>query len=174
MIAYFIKFILSNYALTFFAIGLICSFVRILRNRTKANLPFVIESLLSYYCLWAIGLFYSYNFIMHVFFPGLSAHFIGWADSPFQREVGFASLGTGIVGILAKRKDLSMRLAAIISSTIFCWGAAVGHTIEIVSNHNFSPGNAGVMFYTDWLIPAVGVTLLFFSNRSLSLNQIYN
>ncbi len=166
MIESLIRFFLSNYALTFFLIGLICALVRIRRHRAGANVGFVVESLLSYYCLWAIGIFYVYNFVMHVFFAKMSAHFIGWADSPFQLEVGVASLGTGIIGILGKRTDFSMRLAAMISSCIFCWGAAVGHTIQIVNSHNFSPGNAGVMFYTDWIIPAIGATLLYLSTKS--------
>jgi hypothetical protein len=163
MIARLIRFFLSNYPLTFFLIGLVCALVRISRHRVRADYTFVVDSLLSYYCLWAIGLFYVYNFVMHVFFPQLSAHFIGWADSPFQREVGFASLGTGVIGILAKRNDFSMRLAAILASGIFNWGAAIGHSIEIFTNHNLAPGNAGVIFYTDWLVPAVGVILLYMS-----------
>jgi hypothetical protein len=39
-------------------------------------------------------------------------------------------------------------------------------TFFIVNSHNFSPGNAGVMFYTDWLIPAAGATLLYLSTKS--------
>ena len=42
---------------------------------------------------------------MHVFFGEIAARFIGWADSPFQAEVGFASLGFAAIGFLAFRGD---------------------------------------------------------------------
>jgi hypothetical protein len=40
---------------------------------------------------------------MHVFFGEMTGRFIGWADSPFQTEVGVASPGFAVVGFLAFR-----------------------------------------------------------------------
>ena len=39
-------------------------------------------------------------------------------------------------------------------------GAAVGHIQQMVTTHNFAPGNAGIIFYLDILIPLFGVALL--------------
>ena len=120
----------------------------------------VFEALLAYYCLFAIGLSFLYNFVMHVFFAKMAAAYIGWADSPFQYEVGFASLGFGVVGLLAFRRDFGLRLAAVTGPAFFLWGAAAGHLYQMIAHDNFSPGNAGVFFWTDIFLPVPGYFLL--------------
>src|SRR5277367_4380533 len=117
----FIHFILHNFTLTFFVIGIICSLVSIYRHRTELDKPFVVEAFLKYYCFWANGICWAYNGIIHVVFHTEAAGFIGWADSPFQIEVGVASLGFGVVGMLALKKDFGLRLALIVSTTVFLW-----------------------------------------------------
>ena len=88
MIAGFIKFVLSNYSLSFFLIGLVCAGISILRRGGLSRRETIYEPMLAYYCLISIGACNLYNFVMHVFFAPLSARFIGWANSPFQYEVG--------------------------------------------------------------------------------------
>jgi len=168
MIAHAIRFILSNYSLTFLVVGLLCAVPSLFKYQGKTAAPVVFESFLAYYCLFTIGFSYFYNFVMHVFFAARSAAFIGWADSPFQYEVGFASLGFAVVGFLAFKKDFGLRLAAVIGPAFFLWGAAGGHVYEMITRHNFSPGNAGVIFWMDLLIPVVGLFLLFGWRRSQS------
>jgi hypothetical protein len=73
--------------------------------------------------------------MIHVFFGEMAARFIEWADSPFQREVGFASLGF-----------------------------AGGHILEILRTGNLAPGNAGVILYADVLIPLIGFALLWLAH----------
>src|SRR5271170_3571700 len=124
MIAEAIKFILANYSLSFLVLGLMCGGVSFFKQRKTATKATAFEALLSFYCLFAIGLNYIYNFVMHVFFAEMSASFIGWQNSPFQYEVGFASLGFGIVGLLAFRRDFGLRLAAVTGPAFFLWGAA--------------------------------------------------
>jgi hypothetical protein len=166
MIASIIRFLLSNFTLTFFLIGLICSFARIYRHRSVASPASVIESLFSYYCLWSLGICFCYNAVMHIVFHQMAAGFIGWADSPFQLEVGFASLGMGVVGILAYRNNFSIRLSVIVMSSIFLWGAAAGHLYQISVHHNDAPGNAGIMLWTGLLQPLISLTLLVLSYSS--------
>ncbi len=155
MIAEIIRFVVSNYSLTFFALGLVGAATAIVLRRAGAS-----EALLAYYCLMAIGVCNLYNFAMHVFFAPLSARFIGWANSPFQYEVGFASLGFGLIGLLAFRKDFGLRLAAVLGPACFLWGAAGGHIYQMVAHHNFSPGNAGIVFWADLFVPAAGILFL--------------
>src|SRR5262249_42285703 len=76
--------------------------------------------------------------------------------SIFQLEVGFASLGFALVGLLAFRGSFDLRLAAIVGPAGFLWGAAGGHVYQMITAHNFAPGNAGVIFYSDILVPMVG------------------
>ncbi|MDB5413730.1 MAG: hypothetical protein JWR10_2065 [Rubritepida sp.] len=155
-----IVFVLSNYALSFFVIGLVVSAVAIARARKPVGTALVVEKLLAWHVFFAVGVAYFYNFVMHVFFGGMSAAFIGWADSPFQVEVGTASLGFAAVGFLAAFRSFDLRLAAILGPSIFSLGAAAGHIDQMVTAHNFAPGNAGVIFYTDILIPIFGLALL--------------
>jgi len=161
-----IVFALANYSLTFLAIGLLFSFAAIARADKPAGMPLVAEKLLAWHVFWAIGVGYLYNFVMHGFFGKMSAAFIGWADSPFQFEVATASLGFAAVGFLAAFRSFDLRLAAIVGPGLFMLGAAAGHVYQMVTAHNFAPGNAGVIFYTDIIIPVFGLLLLWLKCRS--------
>ena len=141
-----IVFLLSNYSLTFLVIGLLFSAIALARARKPVNQPLVIEKLLAWHVFWAIGVGYLYNFVMHAFFGRMSAAFIGWADSPFQLEVATASLGFAAVGFIAAFRSFDLRLAAIVGPSLFTLGAAAGHVKQMVTEHNFAPGNAGVVF----------------------------
>jgi hypothetical protein len=160
-----ITFVMSNYSLSFFVLGLIVSLIAIARSGALINRPLVVEKLLAWYVFFSIGIDNFYNFVMHVFFGKLSAAFIGWADSPFQFEVGTASLGFAAVGLLAAFRSYDLRLAAVIGPSIFTLGAAVGHLYQMVTAHNFAPGNAGIIFWTDIFIPLFGFALLWLSRR---------
>lgn len=165
MIKGLIEFIVINFSLTFLLLGIIAATISIYRHRSFHNKAFIAESLFKYYSLFAIGMTFIYNAIVHIYFHAMSARIIGWADSPFQTEVGTASLGFGVVGILAFRKNFGLRLAAVVGPSMFLWGAAIGHINQMIVNHNFSPGNAGVIFYTDWLVPIIGFIFLYRSYR---------
>ncbi len=172
MLAEFIKatitFVMSNYSLSFFVLGLIVSLVAIARAEHRIDRPLVVEKLLAWYVFFSIGVDNLYNFVMHVFFGKLSAAFINWADSPFQFEVGTASLGFAAVGLLAAFRSYDLRIAAVLGPSIFTLGAAAGHLHQMVTAHNFAPGNAGIIFWTDIFIPLVGFALLRLSCRSAS------
>src|ERR671923_249560 len=152
-----IRFALSNFTFNLLVIGLICSAVSLMRQPRPWSNGQIVEALLSYFLLFSIGVSYVYNFIMHVFFGAFTARFIGWADSPFQAEVGFASLGFAAIGFLAFRDNARLRLASVVGPTCFLWGAAGGHLYQMIIARNFAPGNAGVIFYTDILIPIIGL-----------------
>ena len=161
-----VTFVLANYSLSFFMLGLIVSLVAIARSRTPINQALVVEKLLAWYVFFSIGIGNFYNFVMHVFFPQMSAAFIGWADSPFQFEVGTASLGFAAVGLLAAFRSYDLRLAAVLGPSIFTLGAAAGHINQMITAHNFAPGNAGIVLWTDIFIPLFGFALLWLSRRS--------
>jgi hypothetical protein len=161
-----ITFVMSNYSLSFFVLGLIVSLIAIARSGASIDRSLAVEKLLAWYVFFSIGIDNFYNFVMHVFFGKLSASFIGWADSPFQFEVGTASLGFAAVGLLAAFRSYDLRLAAVLGPSIFTLGAAVGHLYQMVTAHNFAPGNAGIIFWTDIFIPLFGFALLRLSRRS--------
>ncbi len=163
-----ITFVVSNYSLSFFVLGLIVSLIAISRSGTSINQSLVVEKLLAWYVFFSVGVDNFYNFVMHVFFGGMSAAFIGWADSPFQFEVGTASLGYAAVGLLAAFRSFDLRLAAVLGPSIFTLGAAAGHINQMITAHNFAPGNAGIIFWTDIFIPLFGFALLWLQRRDIS------
>ncbi len=162
-----IRFVVANYSLSFFIVGLIVSLAAVARSQTRVDRPLVVEKLLAWYVFFSIGIDNFYNFVMHVFFGKMSADFIGWADSPFQFEVGTASLGYAAVGLLAAFRSYDLRLAAILGPSIFTLGAAAGHINQMITVHDFAPGNAGIIFWTDIFIPVFGFTLLWLKRRDL-------
>src|SRR6185437_2059034 len=160
-----IRFVLGNFTLTFLVVGLVASFVSLLRAPKPRTPAIVIEALFFYFLMFSIGFGFLYNFILHTFFGEMTARFIGWADSPFQAEVGFASLGFSAVGFLACRHSFDLRLAAVVGPALFLLGAAGGHIYQLMKTSNFAPGNAGVILYTDILIPVIGFVLLWLQHR---------
>lgn len=171
MIESFIELILSNPTVTFLVLGLIASLVSLLFNKNPGSKAVIVEALVAYFFLFSIGIGYLYNFMMHTFFAEFTAKFIGWANSPFQLEVGFASLGMGLAGLIAFRQDLSFRVAAFIPPAFFLWGAAGGHIYQIVRTHNMAPGNAGAILWTDIFLPIIGFSLLFAQWKTARMNE---
>lgn len=170
MIEMLIRFVLSNFTLSFFAVGLIASAIAYFAKPAPRTAGQLVEALFSYFLLFSVGISFFYNFVMHVFFGEMAARFIGWADSPFQAEVGFASLGFAAVGVLAFRGDRGLRTAAVVGPSLFLLGAAGGHIYQMITAHNFAPGNAGIIFWTDILIPTVGFVLLYLQARTQQTN----
>jgi hypothetical protein len=166
MINIVITSVLSNPALTILVIGILVSILVLIFKQKPLAKGAVVEVFFSYYLLFSIGINYLVNFILHVFFGGMIASFIGWADSPFQLEVGFASLGFAVVGFMSFRGSFGMRAAAVIGPAFFLLGAAGGHIYQMLKTHNFSPGNAGTVFWMDIILPAIGFILLYYSHKS--------
>jgi hypothetical protein len=164
-VQYAIAFVLGNFTLTFLVIGLAASLISLFRAPKPLSEAVVVEALFYYFLLFSIGCSFFYNFVVHTFFGGMAAEMIGWADSPFQLEVGFASLGFSVVGFLACRRSFDLRLAAVVGPALFLLGAAGGHVYQMIVAHNFAPGNAGVIFYTDIIIPIIGFMLLCLQHR---------
>ena len=94
-------FLLANFTVNLLVVGLIASVISLSRTPRPWSHAIIVEALLAYFLLFSIGVAYLQNFIMHVFFGDMTADFIGWADSPFQKEVGFASVGFLLLGFLA-------------------------------------------------------------------------
>ncbi len=161
-----IRLAMSNFTLTFLVLGVIAALIAVALKPdgfTRANLA---EELLAYFILFTIAIAYFYHFVFHVFFGELAASYIGWPDSPFQAEVSYASLGFAAVGLLAFKGNCMLRLGANLGPAMFQWGAAVGHIRDILATGNMAPGNAGIMLYSDILLPVIGFALLWFKRSA--------
>ena len=161
-----VAFLAGNFTLTFLILGLALSLAAILQTPRPWTGPVVMGALFKWFLFCSIGASFLYNAVMHTLFAELAASFIGWANSPFQYEVGFASLGFAAVGFFATWGSLPLRFAAILGPALFLWGAAGGHVVQMVTSHNFAPGNAGIIFWTDLLLPVLGFVFLWYQWRT--------
>ena len=155
-----ITFALANFPLTFTILGLIVAGVEILRTPQPRSPGSSAKAVLRWFMFFGIGVTYLYNFVCHVFFGEQIAQFIGWEQSPFQAEVGWASLGYAVLGFMSFRPHRALRVGTIAAVACFMWGAASGHIYQIVTAHNLAPGNAGGMLWYDVLLPLFGFFLL--------------
>ncbi len=103
---------------------------------------------------WLVGAFLCMTAPPHLFFPAPIARSIGWAPSPFQWELGVASAGMAVAGIMASGQPRAFSLATIIIFSVFLLGDAVGHVRSAISERNLSINNVGPIFFYDVLAPA--------------------
>lgn len=109
--------------------------------------------------LFVAGVYYMVGWagigaaVAHVIFSRHTSASIGWAPSPFEREIGFANLGFGVVGLLAASQDVKFALAIVLASSIFRVGCGIGHIHEIVANRNYSVNNTLVLV-ANFAVPA--------------------
>lgn len=162
----FITTILRNFTLTLLIISILCIFVSLWLHSEPLSKAKIIDIMFSWFLVLNIGINSLYNFIMHTVFGDMTAQFIGWPQSPFQLEVGFASLGFAVVGIISFWSKLGFRAATVIAPALFLWGAAGVHIHQMINEHNFAPGNAGTVFWTDIFLPIIGLTLLWLQYKN--------
>ena len=162
----FLTFALSNFPLTFTVLGLLVAATQILRTAPPNPPGSSAEAVLRWFLFFGVGVSFFYNFVCHVFFGEAIAKFIGWAQSPFQAEVGWASLGYAVLGFMAFLPNRALRVGTVAAVACFMLGAAIGHVYQIVTAHNFAPGNAGGMLWYDVLLPLFGFFLLWKTRRS--------
>jgi hypothetical protein len=130
-------FVIGNYFLSFLIIGLLAGLISLINKPKPLTINTVSEALFAYYLLFTIGINNVVNFVFHVFLGDIAAEFIGWENSPFQAEVGFASLGVGIAGVIAFKASLPFRFATLIPPAVFSLGAAGGHIYQKIVAKNF-------------------------------------
>lgn len=149
---------LSQWIATFFAhfslIMLLLSLTISFCNAIFSKSP-ISDIIFRWVALFALGFTGIYTFIMHAFFPEMTAANIGWTVSPFQYEVAMADLTVGVLGIISFNSSLGFRFATTIASITWLWGDAVGHIRQMIINQNFAPGNAGSWFWTDLIVPLI-------------------
>jgi hypothetical protein len=80
-----------------------------------------------------------------VFFPNIAASSIGWANSPFQYEIGVADIAIGIVAILSFWRSLEFKAAVVIYIALFSLGVAIGHLYQATEAHDYAANNFGLL-----------------------------
>ena len=122
---------------------------------------------LWYFTVIAIGFGGLWSFIGHTVLADSVAQQIGWATgSPFQTELAFYTLGSGIAGLLAIWLKKQMIAATVITKSIFLYGAGYVHIMEAIIHNNYSPLNIGAPLIGDIVLPTIYLTLLFMTVKS--------
>lgn len=89
----------------------------------------------------------------HLLATEMVAKSIGWAPSPFQKEIGAANVGIGLSAMVAAFLGGSAPWAVLVFAGCFLWGAAAVHVNDMVREKNFAINNAGPIFWWDVLTP---------------------
>jgi len=139
--------------------------VHLFNTRNKERQESVVE-IISIYTIGLAGWFGIMSGLFgHIIYADQVAAGIGWpVNSGFQMELGFASIGIGIVGFLSFWNK-AYWLPFIIIKTIFMWGAGYAHILHMVQRNNFSPSNTGVILYWDFLFPVIMIVLYLLYKR---------
>ena len=164
MITNTITFFLENTSIIAFGLAILLGTIGYIR-RTKNKEIHVWEPLEFWLLFLFVGLLGVYTFAFHCFWPDFAAKGIGWANSPFQWEVGIANAAFGVLGLLSLKATKPFRLATVIAVSVWLWGDAFGHIYQMVIAGNFAPGNAGPWFWTDVIGP-LALIIIHVRNRA--------
>ncbi len=139
--------------------------VHLFSTRNKVRIDSTIEIVTTYVVGLAGWFTIMSGLFGHIIFADQVASGIGWPmNSGFQMELGFASIGIGIIGFLSFWiRDYW--LPFIIIKFLFGWGAGYTHILHMVQHNNFSPSNAGIILYWDFLFPLILISLYLLYRR---------
>ena len=148
--------------------------MHLFNTRSKDRKESVVE-VVTIYTLGLSGWFGIMSGLFgHIIYADEVATSIGWPlNSGFQMELGFASIGIGIIGFLGFWSK-PIWLPYILAKTTFMWGAALTHILHMIEHNNFSPSNTGIVVYWDILLPIFLIVLYFLYQRerkSLSVSS---
>ncbi|MCF7852058.1 MAG: hypothetical protein K9M07_02325 [Simkaniaceae bacterium] len=139
--------------LIFIAIYIIIAIILTIKHIQNRRPKHFIERLIAHFYLWCVGCIAMLGFISHAFFPDWTAQYIGWKAGGFQTEIAIGNLAISIAGFIAFFKGQEFRWGALVPYFIFFVGAGINHIVQIIVHHNMAPGNAGVVLYTDIILP---------------------
>lgn len=147
------------------AVTIISISVHLIKTRNKQRTESVIE-IIAIYTFGLSGWFSIMSGLMgHIIYADQVATSIGWpVNSGFQMELGFASIGIGLVGFLSFW-NRAYWLPFVLMKFIFGWGAGYTHILHMIQHNNFSPSNTGIVVYWDFLFPVFMAALYLLYRR---------
>ncbi len=127
------------------------------------NQPFgssELSPLLQWMLSLGLGVMSLWSAFSHAVFSKRVAESIGWAPSPFQKEIAGANLGIGLGAVAASVLGPEAAWAMTFMAAGFLWSAAAVHVTDMVRRKNFAINNAGPIFWWDILTPLTLFILL--------------
>ncbi|MEY3733867.1 MAG: hypothetical protein RL347_1226 [Actinomycetota bacterium] len=105
------------------------------------------DSVMRWLLFLPAGCMYIASAVMHTVFAKRTAANIGWQTNGFQYEIGFASLGMGIAGIIAGASVPAAWLPVAVAGSIFLVLAGANHIREMIKDKNVAAGNTLILIY---------------------------
>lgn len=160
-----ISFILGNIEIPLLVVAIVVTIVKLRRAGARHEVMTLSYTLWGEVLFYCVGLGFVYIWYFHAFLQQFAAPAIGWQPSPFEWELAWAELGLAVIAMLSLWRGYEMRLAATLVFAIFSFGAAAQHIHQMVTMHNYSPGNAGsILWFGDIALP-IFVLILAFASR---------
>jgi len=160
-----IGFVLGNIQIPLFIVAVFTTIAKLQRAAARhevATFAYTFWGEVLFYC---VGLGFIYAWYFHAFLAPFTAPLIGWQPSPFEWELAWAELGLAIVAIVSLWRGYEMRMAATLVFAVFSFGAAAQHIHFMTAQHDYAPGNAGlVLWFGDLALPVL-VLLLALASR---------
>lgn len=105
------------------------------------------DSIMRWLLFLPAGCMYIASGVMHTVFAKKTAANIGWQTNGFQYEIGFASFGMGIAGIIAGASVSAAWLPVAVAGSIFLILAGLNHVRLMVKEGNVKAGNTVILLY---------------------------
>jgi hypothetical protein len=127
----------------------------------------LLESVLLYLLVLGVGVAGVWGFVGHFFMSDQVASSIGWTTgSPFQLELAFYHLASGLVGLHCLWIRDRYWIAAGSIPALFALGAGMIHVQDFLASGNAAPGNWGPsVLVGNFLIPLVLLVCLAWFHR---------
>jgi hypothetical protein len=144
------------FAVIFFAMAVLAASIHSIVGVTS-----ILETFLFYFLVIDVGAAGVFSFTGHFFRSDEVAGYIGWpAGNPFRKEIAFTNLTLGTLGFMCICLRGHFWTATVVAASVFLFGAAAVHMLEIRKTCNMNPGNAGPILFSDILKPLVLIGLL--------------
>lgn len=156
-----LQYLLTNLFLACYVLGFLLALLALcIRRGRREGRSGEAVLFLRCYLFCPISLAFLGNFIGHVFFSESMARTIGWAESPFQSDVGWTSLGFALIGLMGIPGGPGLRAAAVLGPACFSLGSGASQLVQIIGEQHHPAGHPGSMLYMDFIIPFTGMVLL--------------
>jgi len=143
------------YPIYFLGLAVVLGICQVVLLKTPPTTSFLLSFLVC-----NVGLQGCYAFMGHFFRSDDVARGIGWPlGNPFQKEIAFTNLSTGVLGILSIWFRGDFWLATIVVRSVFLWGAGYIHARDLKTRKNISIFKAGPVLYYDLFFPFVLIGL---------------
>jgi len=154
--------VIGNYLISCFMLGLIVAGIKVLRRNGHRSPAEVSGIFVNEFIFYALGVAFTINFVMHSVFGDYAAKTIGWAQSPFQLELAFSSLGFALVCFLvySRKAQFRAKVGVVVAAVIFGFGAAGGHIYQTIANADYAVNNTGLLLIGDIVINLVGLVFV--------------